>query len=240
MPVKDIAIERESFFRDPQLDADLPTANEVFWTSLIGHIEQGANSSPHVILDFGCHTGGLLERLGRRFSPAELLGVEPLHSARVAATRRLGRVGSRVTLLDIVECDRIPSGAVDIFTSHETLYLEPDLPRFMRLVRRALTPSGEAYIVLGCHSENPLWQIWKTELIAAGHCVYDHAPLDIMEAASRVGLLPSVQPLRTSGWITYEPLLASFRYPNVRMMFDHHYRQKLMFRLSLPDERTTT
>jgi hypothetical protein len=120
------------------------------------------------------------------------------------------------------------------------LYLEPDVQDFMRRIRRVLSPGGAAYVVLGCHSENPLWQTWKTALIAEGHRVYDHTPIEIMEAASSAGLLPSVQPLRRSGWVTYDPLRAEFHYPDVQTMFDHHYRNKLIFRLCIADDRTTT
>ena len=240
MPVKDIDIERATFFGDPTLDRDLPMVNEVFWSSLIGHIERDCNASTRVILDVGCHTGGLLLALSRRFAPAVLFGIEPLAAARLAASRRLDGATASVKLFDVSEWDRIPTGAVDLTTSHEVLYLEADVWDFMKRVRRVLAFHGVAYVVLGCHSENPLWQTWKTALVAAGHRVYDHKPLEIMEAASSAGLLPSVQPLRRSGWVTYDPLQAEFRYPDVQTMFDHHYRYKLIFRLRVADDRTAT
>ena len=91
----------------------------------------------------------------------------------------------------------MPTGTIDLVTSHEVLYLEPDVPGFMRKVHRVLALDGHAYVVLGCHAENPLWHAWKSRLTAAGRTVYDHVPLDIMEAASAAGLSASVQPLRT-------------------------------------------
>lgn len=228
-------IEPGTFFADPALDNDLPMVNEVFWSSLIGHIEQDCSTSPRVILDVGCHTGGLLQALNDRFTPEQLIGIEPLALARLAALQRLGSGTAKVMLLDASDWDRIPAGAVDLTTSHEVLYLEPDVLDFMRRVRRVLASTGVAYVVLGCHSENPLWQTWKIELLAAGHHVYDHNPLEIMEAASSAGLLPSVQPLRRSGWVTYDPLHAEFRYPDLKTMFDHHYRHKLIFRLRIAE-----
>ena len=236
--MKDFDIESGMFFGDPALDRDLPMVNESFWSSLIDHIERDCPPPLRVILDVGCHTGGLLEALSRRFAPTELFGIEPLAAARLAASRRLNGVTANLTLLDASEWDRIPTGAVNLTTSHEMLYLEPDLRDFMKRVRRVLGSAGIAYVVLGCHSENPLWKIWKTSLVAAGHRVYDHMPLEIMEAASSAGLLPSVQPLRCSGWVTYDPLRAEFRYPDVQTMFDHHYRNKLIFRLRVANDRT--
>lgn len=241
MPLEDSTIERRTFFSDPALDDELPIVNESFWSALIAHIERDGLQAPTAILDIGCHTGGLLQQLSRRFRTAALIGIEPLATARAAAAQRLTDAAGSVTLLDPADWVRVPAAGVDLITSHETLYLEGDLRGFMGRVRSALTNSGVAYIVLGCHSENPLWQQhWKAQLIAEGHSVYDHAPLDIMEAAASAGLLPSVQPLRRSGWVTYDPLRAEFRYPDMRTMLDHHYRHKLIFRLRIADDRTAT
>lgn len=239
MPLDDSTIERRTFFSDPALDDELPIVNESFWSALIAHIERDGVQAPKSILDIGCHAGGLLEQLSRRFRPAALVGIEPLTTARKAAAQRLNDAAERVTLLTPAEWASVPAGSIDLITSHETLYLEDDIGGFMMRVRAALANGGAAYVVLGCHSENPLWQQWKLPLIAAGHQVYDHAPLEIMEAAASAGLLPSVQPLRRSGWVTYDPLRAEFRYPDVRTMLDHHYRHKLIFRLRIADDRTT-
>jgi SAM-dependent methyltransferase len=236
MPLDDSTVERRTFFNDPALDDELPIVNESFWSALIAHIERDAVQTPAVILDIGCHTGGLLQQLSRRFGAATLIGIEPLGAARVAAAERLTGAAENVTLLDPADWGRVPAAGIDLITSHETLYLERDLRSFMGRIRSALMNAGAAYIVLGCHAENPLWQQWKPQLIAAGHRVYDHAPLEIMEAAAFAGLLPSVQPLRRSGWVTYNPLRAEFRYPDVHTMFEHHYRHKLIFRLRIADD----
>jgi len=239
MPLDDSLIERRTFFSDPSLDDELPIVNESFWSALIAHIERDGVPAPKSILDIGCHTGGLLHQLSRRFNPATLIGIEPLATARAAAAQRLTDAAETVILLDPAEWARVQAASSDLITSHETLYLEGDLLAFMTRVRATLARGGAAYVVLGCHSENPLWRQWKMPLVAAGHRVYDHAPLDVMEAAASVGFLPSVQPLRRSGWVTYDPLRANFRYPDVKTMFDHHYRHKLIFRLRIPDDRTT-
>jgi SAM-dependent methyltransferase len=240
MPLKDLDSGRRTFFGDPALDKDLSIVNEVFWSSLIEHIESDCISPPRIILDVGCHSGDLLYTLSRRFAPAEVFGIEPLAGARGAASRLLDGAAANVRLLDVAEWDQIPNGFIHLITSHEVLYLEPDVRDFMQRIHRVLAPGGVAYVVLGCHSENPLWQTWKTPLLAAGHRVYDHSPIEIMAAASSVGLFPSVQPLRRSGWISYDPLRAEFKYPDVRTMFDHHYRYKLIFRLRIANDRTIT
>jgi cyclopropane fatty-acyl-phospholipid synthase-like methyltransferase len=239
MPIGDAPVKGRPFFDDPALDDDLPFVNEPFWSALIAHVERDLPSTPKTILDIGCHSGGLLQQLGRHFQPTELIGIEPLPAARADAEQRLQGAADTVTILDSSDWTGVSSGHFDLVTSHETLYLEGDLVGFMTRVHSALAPRGSAYIVLGCHAENPLWQQWKPALIAAGHHVYDHAPLEIMRAAACGGLLPSVQPLRRTGWVTYDPLHATFRYPDVQTMLDHHYRHKLIFRLRIADDRTS-
>ena len=238
MPLNGGDVERRSFFGDPTQDDELPAVNEAFWSALIGHIERDWPCSPGAILDVGCHTGGLLEALSHRFAPHSLVGIEPLEVARSAASRRLHGAAATVDLLDATGWDGVPTGAIDLVVSHEMLYLEPDVPGFMGRVRRVLRAGGMAYVVLGCHAENPLWQTWKGQMVAAGHRVYDHLPLQIMDAASAAGLMASVQPLRRSGWITYDPREAEFRYASVRAMLDHHYLYKLLFRFEIADDRT--
>ena len=240
MPLKLGDVRGGSFFGDPALDITLPAANEAFWTSLIEIIDGDAIRGPRAILDVGCHSGGLLDALTRRFAPARIFGIEPLGWARAAASRRLANIAAAVTLLDVSQWDQVPTGAIDLLTSHEVLYLEPDVPGFMREVRRVLAVDGHAYVVIGCHAENPLWHMWKSRLTAAGRPVYDHVPLDIMGAASAAGLSASVQPLRRVGWITYDPRRAEFPYPDVKTMFDHHYRHKLVFRLRVADSHVAT
>ena len=67
MPLKRDDVEGESFFGDPALDNSLPAVNEAFWSSLIELIDDDAHPAPRTILDVGCHSGGLLDALTRRF-----------------------------------------------------------------------------------------------------------------------------------------------------------------------------
>ena len=240
MPLNRGDVDGESFFGDPVLDNSLPEVNEAFWSSLIELVDDDAHPAPRTILDVGCHSGGLLDALTRRFAPAQVFGIEPLAWARAVTSRRLASVDAAVTLLDPTQWEQVPTGELELVTSHEMLYLEPDVPGFMRRVHRVLSSEGRAYVVLGCHAENPLWHVWQSPLKAAGRTVYDHLPMDILEAAFAAGLTASVQPLRRAGWITYDPRQADFPYPDVRTMFDHHYRHKLVFRLRVSDSHGAT
>ena len=93
--------EPETFFGDQGLDDSLPASNRVFWSALIRHIDDEGAAAPRVVLDVGCHTGGLLQELNRQFVPAELIGIEPIATARAAAYERLKREASAVRLFGV-------------------------------------------------------------------------------------------------------------------------------------------
>ncbi len=98
-----------------------------------------------------------------------------------------------------------------------------------------LKPGGFAYIVSGCHTENPLWSEWKQDLEQQGHIVYDYAPLDLIEAGAEAGLSPSIRPLRESGWVHYNPTdQDQFRYPSASLLLEHQFKHKLLFRFQRP------
>jgi cyclopropane fatty-acyl-phospholipid synthase-like methyltransferase len=229
-----------TFFESPQADEQLERWNEEFWRSLLSHIRADV-AAPEVqcILDVGCHRGGLLEYLARHFRPERLLGLEPLATAREQASFRLKGRASSVQIMDPSRWEGIPSASVDLATSHEVLHLIGDLDDFMRSLARVVRPEGWAFVVLGCHRENPMWQHWKSQVTELGHEVFDHFPMDILNAASAAGFHTSVRPLRRDGWVIYDPRTAEFQYPSIAGMFEHQYRHKLLFRLIRRSPSTT-
>jgi SAM-dependent methyltransferase len=225
---------RSSFFADPSEDDDLEPRNEIFWRALIDRIRSdGFPRPPRRVLDVGCHRGGLLATIASHWQPDELVGIEPIESARIRARLRLQAVASRVVLLDTNEWSRVADESIDVIVSHETLFLIPDLGELLTQVRRVLAPEGRAYVAAGCHPENPVWHDWAARLRAMGHRTYDHYPMDVMACAARCGLSPSVRPLRDAGWATHTPG-GQFTFPTVSALLDHQFKHKLLFRLSRP------
>ncbi|HEX3426926.1 MAG TPA: class I SAM-dependent methyltransferase [Acidimicrobiales bacterium] len=222
-----------SFFGSPDGDDDLENLNQEFWRSLLGHIRSGCPiDEVHSILDVGCNRGGLLELLARHFKPEVLFGLEPMADARQCATFRLKGSAAEVKILRPARWPTIPTASVDLVTAHEVLYLISDISSFMSSLARVIRPGGWAFVVLGCHTENPVWQRWKSQIEELGHETYDYSPMDVVRVASAAGFHTSVRPLRRDGWVIYDPATAEFQYSTVAEMFDHQYRQKLLFRLA--------
>ena len=220
------------FFQDRADEDNLETRNEVFWAAMIDQIARdGFQGTPHRVLDIGCHRGGLLARIAKRWKPAEIIGIEPLEEARSCARFRLNTLARSIVLLHPDDWHRIPDRSVDLVVSHEVLFLLPDLDAFVGQVARVLSASGRAFIAAGCHAENPIWPAWRPHLEAMGHRTFNHEPIALMAAAARHGLLPSVRPLRDHGWATHDPTSGTFVFRTVGELLDHQFRQKLLFRL---------
>ncbi|WP_304525731.1 class I SAM-dependent methyltransferase [Halomonas sp. I5-271120] len=222
---------RTHFF-DYAEDKRLDERNVHFWRALVGHVQADGCVLPGAtVLDIGCHRGGLLELVHERLRPSKLIGLEPLISARRAAAQRLARFATEIQLVGSDGWSELPDASVDLILGHEILQYISDPSWLMAEIRRVLAPGRFAYLVLGCHTENPLWVNWKHELEELGHVVYDHSPLELMAAGSHAGLKPSVRPLRDTGWVFHDPSVSgSFSYPSVGALLKHQFRHKLLFR----------
>lgn len=211
-------------------DASLERANEIFWSSLLRHVQADVRGPVESVLDVGCHHGGLLTRLADLLHPRSIVGVEPSTVSRERATFRLRKLAPSVVLLPPERWGEIPTAGVDLLTCHEVLHLVEDLPGLFRQIARTLRASGTAFVVAGCHTENPLWPRWSEQLRAAGQTVVDRSPFDILRAGIEAGLSGALRPLRRDGWVIYDPDHAAFKYSSVEELFDHQYRHKLLFR----------
>lgn len=228
-------IARTHFF-DHKEDIQLDQRNLHFWRALHGHILADNALPQHAtILDIGCHRGGLLELLIQKFNVDKVIGLDPLLSARKAAAQRLAHFCVDAKFYDTNGWQQVPNACASLVVAHEVFQYIEHLPVVMSHIKRVLQPGAFAYIVLGCHSENPLWEHWKRELEAIGHTAYNHAPFDILAIAANAGLAPSLRPLRDTGWVYYKPDQDdAFTYPSAAALLEHQYKQKLLFRLENP------
>lgn len=211
-------------------DASLEHANQIFWSSLLEHVQAEIRGPSESILDVGCHHGGLLMRLAALLQPRSLIGVEPSTRSRERALFRLRKLAPSVTILPPERWSEIPSASIDFLTCHEVLHLVEDLPELFYQISRTLRAHGTAFVVAGCHTENPVWTRWSAQLRAAGQIVMDRSPFDILRAGIHTGLRGAMRPLRRDGWIIYDPDRAVFTYSSAEELLEHQYRHKLLFR----------
>jgi SAM-dependent methyltransferase len=206
--------------------------NEGFWQALLGHVVEDHGVRERLtLLDVGCHRGGLLVRAATRLSVETLVGIEPLTNEREIAARRWSAHARVARTFAPEQWAEVAASSVDVVLCHEVLYLVSPLAPLMANLRRCLRSNGAAYVVLGCHTENPIWPRWRQLLRESGVQTFDYSPFDIINAASDAGLATSIRPLRRDGWVRYEPRRATYGFETAGELFDHHYRHKLLFRM---------
>jgi SAM-dependent methyltransferase len=226
-------VGESSFFVDPNDDDLLESRNGVFWEAMLDNIRRdGFIRVPKRVLDIGCHRGGLLARIAEIWGGEELWGIEPIPAARARAQLRLASSAPSVRTLSPQQWKLVPERTLDLVVCHEVLFTIRDLRELVANIARVLAPGGRAYIVAGCHAENPVWPVWREALHRDGRQVYTHEPLELLKAAGEYGLTPSVRPLRDAGWATYDPGDSLFAFPSVGALLDHQFRHKLLFRLA--------
>jgi SAM-dependent methyltransferase len=221
---------RVSPLQAPEDDASLEQANQIFWSSLLRHIQAEMRGPIESILDVGCHHGGLLEKLAGLLRPVSLTGIEPSDRSRERALFRLRKLAQKVAMLPPERWGEVQAASISILTCHEVLHLVEDLPELFYHIARVLGPDGTAFVVAGCHTENPVWPRWSEQLRASGQTVWDRTPFDILRAGIGAGLSGALRPLRRDGWIIYNPDHADFTYSTAEELLDHQYRHKLLFR----------
>ena len=219
----------------PEDDSSLEQANDIFWQSLLEHIRREFHGRPvDGVLDVGCHHGGLLAQLASALRPKRLTGIEPASHSRERALFRLRALSPVVAILPPERWAEVPADSVDIVTCHEVLHLVDDLSNLFGNIVRVLRGQGSAFIVAGCHTENPVWNSWSAKLRDSGQVVFDRSPFDILHAGFAAGLRGALRPLRRDGWIIYDPGDALFEYSSAKDLLDHQYRNKLLFRFFKP------
>ena len=220
------------FLFDAQEDQLLAPRNKLFWQALIGHIRADGTHQPNqTVLDIGCHHGGLLKLLYEQFKCTNLIGIEPLLKARKIANSQLSALPVDSRIICKSQWSLIPSSSVDLIVCHEVLQFVEDIEQLLNNCFNVLRNGGFAYFVLGCHSENPLWETWRQALQQINHQTFNHSPIEIIKTANKVGFASAVRPLRNTGWIHYDADESqSFSYPSIHALFEHQYKHKIIFR----------
>lgn len=188
-----------SFF-DQDGDKRMARQNQLAWDAIVKKVIDTKPNLPKRgwnILDWGCHSGGLLERLKDELSYQEaktLDGVEPDNEARSQAQKLLPESCFYGKL------SQVPYQSVDIFVSNEVLYLV-DLDTFFMGLDHVLRSDGAAFVALGSHSENSAWMRWRDVLLEKyGHTSVVHDPWWIVQKGHQAGFIVGYQPLWPTGY----------------------------------------
>lgn len=220
----------DRWLKDAADDQQMTDDHEILWDRLIDMMtEQDLTGAS--ILDYGCNTGGLLQRLYGAKPFAHGVGVD-LALGQVAQARK-HRTDGPYDFAGLDYLDR-QHGVFDLAMSHEVIYLLPDLDAHARLMRRVLKPGGVYYAATGCHTANPRWPEWRTIIAASAHVTPgDYAPEDYSAAFERAGFTVGVQPYRLDRFVPFSATDPLFR--TVADALDYYQHHKLVFRFQRDD-----
>lgn len=198
-----------SFF-DEKGDARMEHQNRAAWYAITQYVIDAQAELPRRtwdVLDWGCHSGGLLEHMTDEFGSRirKATGVDPDHDAMAEARTRLKDLQEKDFCPNLIN---VPDKSIDVFVSHEVLYLVK-LQWFLKELKRVLRPEGAAFVALGSHGENVAWMRWHETLASKyGHVSYVHYPLDILEQGNTAGFHMEFQRLWRAGYpemLRYSP-----------------------------------
>jgi SAM-dependent methyltransferase len=133
------------------------------------------------VLDVGCGTGEMTERLAAKYPRASFVGIDLEESHLERARRRCERFGSRVRFQP-GDALAMPFGdqQFDYVICRHLLQAVPDAPKVVSEIRRVLRPGGRAHLIaedygmLWCHptefgSDN-FWQVYAWKYEASAGC----------------------------------------------------------------------
>ena len=220
----------DRWLKDNAEDQQMTNDHKVLWDRMIDLMDE-QDLSGSFVLDYGCNTGGLLERLYHAKPFACSMGVD-LAQGQVAQARALRTDGPYE--FDGLEALDQKRAVFDVALSHEVIYLLPDLDAHAALMRRVLKPGGVYYAATGCHTANPRWPEWRT-LIAESSNVTpgDYSPEEYSAAFERAGFTVGVQPYRLDRFVPFSATDPLFR--TVADALDYYQNHKLLFRFQRDD-----
>ena len=187
-------------------DQRMAAHNQPAWDAIADRVLESRKYLPEsswTVVDWGGGEGGLLRTMAKRtFSCFDLLiGVDPDNEARRKALEKMPETGlDEKSYLFLKTLEEVGSQSVDVFLSHETLYLVK-LRWFFPELKRVLKPGGAAFVALGSHSENEAW-IQRRQVIDKTHGIhsYVHAPMDIVETGHAAGFKSGFRRLWPAGY----------------------------------------
>ncbi|MEM6902177.1 MAG: methyltransferase domain-containing protein [Pseudomonadota bacterium] len=215
----------DRWLKDEEEDQRMTDDHLPLWDRMIELMDEPQLTGAK-ILDYGCNTGGLLQRLYHTKPYASGFGVD-LAEDQIKAAREQRTDGpykfAGVGALDGQVAE------YDFAFSHEVIYLLPSIEEHAQLIRRVLKPGGVYYACTGCHTANPQWPQWR-DIIAEYSNVKpgDYSPEDYGFTFERAGFKVGVQPFGTGRFLPLEKREELF--PTVASIVDYYRNHKLLFR----------
>jgi 2-polyprenyl-3-methyl-5-hydroxy-6-metoxy-1,4-benzoquinol methylase len=171
------------------------------WNALIHHVSEKDYFGKSV-LDFGCNRGGFLRLLQEKKGFDSGLGVD-------IATKSLEIARDNNPYHNLfykhVEALDQNNESFDFVFSHEVIYLLSDLESHATQIHSLLKDGGVYYLAIGEHSDNPLWERWKSVVTKFSPVVpHTYSLQKIAKTFQDVGFEIEVKRMVCDGFLPYD------------------------------------
>ena len=219
----------ETWSREASQEDGMTSEHAWIWAEMIRAAPVPPQAS---VLDIGCNQGGFLRVL---YDDVGFEGAVGIDLAQIAVARANASKGQR-PIKYIASPDLSDAGTdFDIAYSHEVIYLIDDLGDHARRVMEALKPGGSYFAVTCCHSDNPLWPVWREKIGKFSRIpVPNHSVGDIVAAFRENGFTTSVSRFLADSFIPMDPPTEFL--PTDLDRIDIYARWKIMVRATKPND----
>lgn len=203
------------------------TLSQGLWLLIIDKmIEQ--NLCDKKILDFGCGRGGFLRVLHDKKPFKKGIGID-IDSQLINMANTIIE-NQPITYEHRKDIEHLHED-IDIAFNHEVFYFLNNLHKHARQIFAALKSGGVYYVVLGCHSDNPLWQKWKEMIEQNSNVKLQSYSLNyIVEVFKQNGFSVSGQKYMLNQFISLEEDTEYF--PNITDRLNYYWDYKLLFKFA--------
>jgi len=144
---------------------------------------------PSVVVDLGCGTGQLTQRLVRTFPAATVIGIDVSDGMLAKAAARFGADGDGVDGLVRADAEQLPFAvsSVDVVVCTESFHWYPDQARALDELARVLRPGGRLLIASIAMMTGVGDRLLTRATAPGGSAVRAHPPHRLREMVARAG-----------------------------------------------------
>lgn len=152
-------------------------------------LEELDGLEPSKVVDLGCGTGQLTQRLVRRFPDADIVGVDVSDGMLTEAARRLRDIGGGAQPLMRADALQLPFAAseVDLVVCIESFHWYPDQAAALAELARVLKPGGRLLIASIATVTGAGDRLLRTATSAAGRTIRALPPHRMRQLLARSG-----------------------------------------------------
>jgi SAM-dependent methyltransferase len=220
----------DTWFQNEIEEEEMTEDHAYLWRHMIEQVPE-KDFSNYQVLDYGCSRGGFLATLYAMRPFRCAIGIDVASKSLAIARQRYGNLP-----IEFVKPHQAcrAAGNTDIAFSHEVLYLLPDLESHAACMARTLKNGASYYAAIGCHTDNPLWNDWRSLITQSTNLpVHNYSLDDYANAFRKAGLRVEMKTFQLPEFVLIKPDNSYF--PKAADSLNYHTNVKTIIRAKMAD-----